>query len=186
MTLDEHLNRMRAEGSRAAQRDFWRAVYAELWHFYRRGSDRVAREELASRAMVVVVRKLHKFKPRESDSFTRWVRAIAARERRKFEREAIRATARRETLLAWAALLRTSPLTWLLRQVQHGFVQRLIATLSTRHREALQHEDARSLADARGIGTGAARMRRRRALQRLADLLATPSVSPSTSRPTSA
>lgn len=186
MTLDEHLNRMRAEGSRAAQREFWLAVYAELRRFYRRGSDRVAREELASRAMVVVVRKLHKFEPREADSFTRWVRAIAVRERRKLEREAIRAAARREMLLAWAALGRTSPLTWLLRHVQHGLVQRLIATLSTRHREALQHEDARSLADARGIGTGAARMRRRRALQRLADRLATPSVSPSTSRPTRA
>jgi hypothetical protein len=35
-------------------------------------------------------------------------------------------------------------------------------------------------------GIGAARMRRHRALQRLAELLATPSVSPSTSRPTGA
>ncbi len=186
MTLDEHFKRMRTDGSRAAERAFWRAVYVELWRFYRGGSDRAANEELVSRTVAVIMRKIGTFEPRESDSFTRWVRAIAARERKKFQRETLRAKALRGLLYQGAALLHTSPLTWLLRRIDYGFVQRLIATLSTRHREALQHEDARSLADAAGIGTGAARMRRRRALQRLADLLAAALDSPSTSRPTRA
>lgn len=187
MTLDEHLAQMRTRGSKAAQREFWRAVYAELRWFYRCGFDHAAKEELVSRAVDVIMRKLDKFKPRESDSFTRWVRSIATRERRKFHRDANRA-ARRERLHQWAVSLRTGPLTWLLRHVEHGLVQRVIATMPTPDREALQYEDARSLADARGIGTGAARMRRHRALQRLADLLARPSTSDSssTSRPTRA
>jgi hypothetical protein len=174
MTLDERLARMRAEGTRAAQRDFWMAVHDELWRSVRHESDYVAKEELVSRAMAVIVVKLDGFEPSGADGCRRWVREIAALELCKRKQELARAAGRRERLREWAAALwRTSPLTSLHRQVHAGIVRRLIASLSTPHRDALQFEDARALADARGIGIRAARMRRRRAMQRLAELLDT-------------
>jgi hypothetical protein len=181
MSLDEHYHRMRTEGTRAAERDFWRAVQAELRRFYRT-RDHAVKEELVSRATLVVMRKLDEFEPIGPNSCTRWVRKIARLERCDLEREEARAGDRRERLREWAAALRrTSPLTWVLRRVNLETVRRFVATLSTPQREALRYEDARALAAARGIGIRAARMRRRRALQRLADLIDTLS----TARPTS-
>lgn len=174
MTLDERLARMRAEGTRTAQRDFWRAVHEELWRSVRHESDYFAKEELVSRSMTVIVHKLDGFEPSGADGCRRWVREIAALELWKHKQELARATGRRERLREWAAALwRTSPLTSLRWQVYRGLVERLIASMSTPHREALQFEDARAMADARGISIRAARMRRRRAMQRLADLLNT-------------
>jgi hypothetical protein len=174
MTLDERLARMRAEGTRAAQRSFWIAVHDELWRSVRHEPDYFAKEELVSRAMTVIVLKIDGFERRGADGCRRWVREIAALELCKRKQELARATGRRQRLREWAAALwRTSPLTALHRQVHEGMVKRLIASMSTRHRDALQFEDARALADARGIGMGAARMRRRRAMRRLADLLDT-------------
>jgi hypothetical protein len=174
MTLDDRLARMRAEGTRAAQRGFWIAVHDELWRSVRHEPDYFAKEELVSRAMAVIVFKLDGFEPRGADGCRRWVREIAALELCKRKQELARAAGRRERLREWAAALwRTSPLTSLRRQVYRGVVKQLIASMSTPHRDALQFEDAHALADARGISIRAARMRRRRAMQRLADLLNT-------------
>lgn len=174
MTLDEHFSRMRAEGTRAAEHDFWRAVHAELWRSYRSEADYAVKQDLVSRALVVIVRRLPEFEPVGSDGCTRWVRKIAKLERLGREHEAMRAADARERLREWAAQLqRTSPLTWLLRQLNFALAKQLIATLATPQREALRHEDAQALADATGIGLRAARMRRRRALKQLADLLGT-------------
>ena len=46
----------------------------------------------------------------------------------------------------------------------------LAASRTSGQRDALQFEDARTLAEARGLDLDAARMRRHRALQRLAEL----------------
>jgi hypothetical protein len=174
MTLDERLARMRAEGTRAAQRDFWIAVHDELWRSFRCEADYFAKQELVSRAMVVIVIRLDDFEPSGADGCRVWVREIAALELCKRKQELARAAGRRERLRQWAtALWRTSPLTSLRWHVHRRVVKRLIASMSTRHRDALSFEDAHALADARGISIRAARMRRRRAMQRLAVLLGT-------------
>jgi hypothetical protein len=174
MTLDERLARMRAEETRAAQRDFWIAVHDELWRSVRHESDYFAKEEMVSRAMTVIVLKIDEFEPSGAHGCRSWVREIAALELCKRKQELARAGGRLQRLREWAAALwRTSPLTSLHRQVHRGIVAQLIASMSTPDRDALRFQDARALADARGISIGAARMRRRRAMRRLADLLDT-------------
>ncbi len=172
MTLDERLARMRAEGTRAAQRDFWRAVHKELWRSVRHESDYFAKEELVARSMEVILKRLGGFEPRGADGCKSWVREIADREIWKRKQELARATGRRERLREWAAALwPTNPFTSLRWHVYRGIVKQLIASMPTPHRDALQFEDAHALAEARGISLRAARMRRRRAMQRLAVLL---------------
>lgn len=161
------LRQMRAGGS---SRVFWRQVDTELRDFFARRFDSAATDELVQRTTMVVWRKLESYEQTAPDSFVRWLRVIAANEARDHRREAPRAAARRAKLRARPSPSKaTSPFTWLRRHERLEFVKRIVAALPSGQRDALQFEDARALAEARGLDIDAARMRRHRALQRLVE-----------------
>lgn len=169
MNFDELLHQMRAGGS---SRVFWRQVDTQLRDFFRaRRFDKPTADELVQRATVVVWRKLARYEQTAPDSFVRWLRVIAAKEARAHLREKDRAAGRRAKLDEQPSPPKpASPFTWLRRHERLELVKRLAASLTSGQRDALQFEDARALAEARGLDIDAARMRRHRALQRLAEL----------------
>lgn len=168
MNFDELLDQIRAGGS---SRVFWRQVDTQLRDFFRARFDKPTTDELVQRATVVVWRKLASYQQTAPDSFVRWLRVIAANEARAHLREKDRAAGRRAKLDEQPSPPKpTSPFTWLHRHERLELVKRLAASLTRGQRDALQFEDARALAEARGLDVDAARMRRHRALQRLADL----------------